>query len=172
MLHQPECDSMGRYEMVLGQKEKRLLMTDNRTTELLCKLLDERGVSCQTHYLHASWCVGSKLYDAVDNLDGTLTVSSLTPEQAIAATLGSGTLTAERLEKAKACKSSEELAALAAELIAERHMETCEMEYQTDGMMRGWWKCSVCGEAMDTIKACAGREKPKYCGNCGRLVVA
>lgn len=35
------------------------------------------------------------------------------------AELGSGTLTAERLEKAKACKSSEELAALAAELIAE-----------------------------------------------------
>ena len=35
MLHQPECDAMGRYEMVLGQKEKRLLMTDNRTTELL-----------------------------------------------------------------------------------------------------------------------------------------
>lgn len=63
-------------------------MSDNRTTELLCKLLEERGVSCQTHYLHVSWRVGSKLYDAVDNLDGTLTVSSLTPEQAIAATLG------------------------------------------------------------------------------------
>lgn len=59
-----------------------------------------------------------------------------------------------------------------ADMNAERHVETCEMEYQTDGMMSGWWKCSVCGEAMDTIKACAGREKPKYCGNCGRLVVA
>lgn len=64
-------------------------MTDNRTTELLCKLLEERGVSCRTNYLHASWCVGPKLYDAVDNIDGTLTVSSLTPEQAVAATLGS-----------------------------------------------------------------------------------
>ena len=63
-------------------------MTDNRTTELLCKLLEERGLSCQTHYLHTSWCVGSKLYEAVDNLDGTLTVDNLTPEQAIAATLG------------------------------------------------------------------------------------
>ena len=64
-------------------------MTDNRTTELLHKLLEERGLSCQTHYLHASWCVGPKLYEAVDNLDGTLTVGNLTPEQAIAATLGS-----------------------------------------------------------------------------------
>ena len=59
-----------------------------------------------------------------------------------------------------------------ADMNADRHVETCGMEYQTDGMMSGWWKCSVCGEAMDTIKACAGREKPKYCGNCGRLVVA
>lgn len=63
-------------------------MTENRTTELLCKLLEARGLSCQTHYLHSSWCVGPKLYDAVDNLDGTLTVDNLTPEQAIAATLG------------------------------------------------------------------------------------
>lgn len=63
-------------------------MTYNRTTELLCKLLEERGLSCQTHYLDASWHVGPKLYVAVDNLDGTLTVDNLTPEQAIAATLG------------------------------------------------------------------------------------
>ena len=63
-------------------------MSDNRTTELLCKLLDERGLSYQTHYLHTSWRVGPRLYGAVDNLDGTLTVDNLTPEQAIAATLG------------------------------------------------------------------------------------
>ena len=64
-------------------------MNDNRTTELLRKLLEERGLSCQTHYLHASWYIGPKLYEAADNLYGTLTVSSLTPDQAIAATLGS-----------------------------------------------------------------------------------
>lgn len=63
-------------------------MTDNLTTELLCKLLEERGLSFQTHYQHASWCVGSKLYEAMDNFDGTLTVSGLTPEQAMNATLG------------------------------------------------------------------------------------
>lgn len=63
-------------------------MTDNRTTELLAQRLEERGLSCQTDYLHAVWRVGSKLYDAVDNFDGTLTVDNLTPEQVIAATLG------------------------------------------------------------------------------------
>ena len=64
--------------------------TYNRTTELLRKLLEERGLNYQTHHLHTSWCVGSKLYEAIDNLDGTLTVGYLTPEQAIAATLKSG----------------------------------------------------------------------------------
>lgn len=58
-------------------------------TEELRRMLDERGLSHPTHYLHTSWCVGSKLYVAMDNLDGTLTVDNLTPEQAIAATLGS-----------------------------------------------------------------------------------
>ena len=72
-------------------------MTDNRTTELLRKLLEERGLSCQTHYLHAFWCVGPKLYESIDNLDGTLTVGRLTPEQAIAATLGSETCELEPL---------------------------------------------------------------------------
>ena len=73
-------------------------MTDNRTIELIRKLLEERGLSCQTHYLHAFWYVGPKLYEAKDNLDGTLTVGNLTPEQAIAATLGS------RMERK--CKST------------------------------------------------------------------
>lgn len=56
-------------------------MTYNRTTELLCKMLEERGLSCQTDYLHVVWRVGPKLYDAVDNFDGTLTVDNLTPER-------------------------------------------------------------------------------------------
>jgi len=45
MLHQSECDAMGRYEMVLGQKEKRIPMTDNRTTELQ-EILDEFEHEC------------------------------------------------------------------------------------------------------------------------------
>ena len=57
-------------------------------TEELRHMLDKRGLSHPTHYLHTSWSVGSKLYVAMDNLDGTLTVENLTPEQAIAATLG------------------------------------------------------------------------------------
>ena len=46
----------------------------------------------------------------------------------------------------------------------------CEMQYATEGMKRGWWVCSECGEASDTINACGGRTPPNYCGNCGKAV--
>ena len=63
-------------------------MTDNRTTEL-CKLLDE----CGEHYVHDGCCVTWSYYSdphtATESMDGTLIVTGLTPEQAIAATLGS-----------------------------------------------------------------------------------
>lgn len=60
-------------------------------TDELRRLLDERGVEYKRHYLNTLWYAGTKLYMATDNMDGTLTVDNLTPEQAIAATLGSGT---------------------------------------------------------------------------------
>lgn len=60
----------------------------NYITIKLRKLLNELNINYQIHHLYTSWYVGSKLYYAVDNFDGTLTVSNLTPEQAIAATLG------------------------------------------------------------------------------------
>lgn len=66
-------------------------------TELLRRMLDERGVEYKRHYLNTSWYVGMKLYMATDDVDGTLTVDNLTPEQAIAATLGSER--EKRLEK-------------------------------------------------------------------------
>ena len=58
-------------------------------TDELHKLLDKYGIEYLTHYWHTFWRVGSKLYDAVSNVDGTFTVDNLTPEQAIAATLRS-----------------------------------------------------------------------------------
>ena len=70
-------------------------------TEELRKLLEERGMSCQTHYLNVSWRVGPKLYVATDILDGTLTITNLTPEQAVAATLGNeGSYTRDDVESA------------------------------------------------------------------------
>ncbi len=69
----------------------------------------------------------------------------------------------------KLCAEVNELQDRIDELEAGR---TCEMEYQTDGMQRGWWKCSACGGAMDTIESCGGRKPPRFCGNCGAKVVS
>ena len=76
-------------------------MTDNRTTELLCKSLEERGIE---------WKDGDAAYEIEwSTPDGrhcsamywkptfTVLVSGCTPEQAIAATLGSER--EKRLEK-------------------------------------------------------------------------
>lgn len=57
----------------------------------LRRLLVERGVEYRSYYLNTSWYVGMKLYMATDDKNGTLTMDNLTPEQAIAATLESGT---------------------------------------------------------------------------------
>ena len=92
MLHQPECDTMGRYEMVLGQKEKRLLMTDDRTTELREKLTErgaryEKSEDDTTIYYDGD---GNRYTYNVNPDSGwaQLFGYNLTPEQAIAATLG------------------------------------------------------------------------------------
>lgn len=64
-------------------------MTDNRTTELLCKLLDERGIEWRSE-LEGVTFVGDWCFVEYDN--GKLAATCepvLTPEQALAATLGS-----------------------------------------------------------------------------------
>ena len=111
----------------------------------LRRLLDERGVEYKRHYLNTSWYAGTKPHVAADNMDGTLTVDKLTPEQAIAATLGADELNS----------------------LAER---TCK-EF---GSVRVWQSCNVwlhelsCGHEVDTLE----NEPPNYCPNCGAKVVS
>ena len=84
--------------------------TDNRTTELR-ELLDERGVEYvigydqkgtsaveTTYFEHDGKSVEFMAWVDIDHTK--LTAYDLTPEQAIAATLGSRTLTAEQVSKA------------------------------------------------------------------------
>ena len=86
-------------------------MSDNRTTELLRKLLEERGIKWRETINHAN-CIFTwwesptfGIVHAMDNEDGeTLFMACLnncdfTPEQAIAATLGGGVLTAEQVRE-------------------------------------------------------------------------
>ena len=158
-------------------------MTDNRTTELR-RLLDERGVEHEDSELidhrdgtttyYTEWGGnddgdGSNVY--IEYMDGTvLRMFDATPEQAIAATLGSGTLTAEQVSKATYAHSihadcaDADWHAIADELNAELGSGTCEMEWASDWM---GWHCKAC----DSLRQGLPDQKPNFCPNCGREVV-
>ena len=118
-------------------------MTDNRPTELM-KLLDERG----EHYVHDGHCVTWRYYTdphtATESMDGTLIVTGLTPEQAIAATLGSGT-----------CNLKDTTS-------------PTNDDYWNSAM------CSECGAEFTCAIFGADMNAPDafYCPNCGRKVVS
>lgn len=164
------------------------------STDELCKLLEERGLSYQTNYLHTSWCVGSKLYEAVDNFDGTLAVGNLTPEQAIAATLGSDASAVRLAEKlrgiaeemrnvgASSMKPHELLACYATEVdkvadllkfAATLGNGTCEMVTSgTPCKGNTDVACTCCGayNIGEYYDGCGHRTAPKFCPECGRRV--
>lgn len=60
-------------------------------TERLRELLDERGESYVENDFGITWSYYSDPHTATESIDGTLQVTGLTPEQAVAATLGTGT---------------------------------------------------------------------------------
>lgn len=118
----------------------------------LSRLLNERGVEYKRHYLNTLWYVGTKLYMATDNTDGTLTVDNLTPEQAIAATLG---------------MSYEDTLILLDELgLSERTCKQEERGWGTEGdHARVWLTCGH--DCMVPTVA----DLPNYCPTCGAKVV-
>lgn len=147
-------------------------MTDKLTIEILCEMLKEQGLSCHTHYLHAFWWVGQKLYEAADNLDGTLTVGRLTPEQAIAATLDSGTYEEERIDELEL--KYMEAGHIIERLTAELENETCEVECFDDGVDEGmdgeWFSYAPPTWYLTCGHTAQGTEKPNFCQVCGKAV--
>ncbi len=173
-------------------------MTDNRTAELREKL-GERGVKHEDSELtdfhdgtttyYTEWGGnddgdGANVY--VEYVDGTvLRMFDATPEQAIAATLGNGTLTAEQVREAierhsawvignNRCFHDGAYEEIADGLNAERHVETCEPD-EPDG----WYKCPDCGCVVGywllnddswTIYMDDYQIPFNHCPNCGKAV--
>ena len=178
---------MGRYEMVLGQKEKRLLMTDSNATDVLRRMLDERGVNyrtqdeCDDSLLFTYWWTKNLMFIYVENSLGTTSLymgsNNLTPEQAIAATVGSGTLTAEQVREAIEKRFDFDVwvppgrwQAIADELNAAVGNGTCHIAASaTDGLCsdnpRQYFELS-CGHSF-TLD---GLEAPVACPVCGKAV--
>ena len=160
-------------------------------TDELRELLDERGVEYDetTEYVTTVY-----LDDKVVRYygyDGDFSVEVifprpylnntawLTPEQAVAATLGIGTMTAEQVRgflnrhsmfddtawlhgTQELVFSEDELQAMADELNAELGSGTCENTQDDTDFM-----CSVCGKCVDNGRILGFN----YCPNCGRRVV-
>lgn len=130
-------------------------MTDNRTDELLRKLLDERGVEHEDYaYVIPETqerCEVTRIKDYAGrfkarfmscNTPGKVDVSvRLTPEQAIAATLGSGT-----------CR-------------VKASYDTADVDNR--GSNAEWYFAFTCGCELYWD----GPEPPNYCPNCGARVV-
>lgn len=142
-------------------------------TEELRRLLDERGVAHSDHYLSTTWRDGHGILHLAGEpmADGSLVVDMLTPEQAIAATLGGGALTAEQVSKAVYAHSihadcaDADWQAIADELNA-RAERTCELiDNGTWGYPYG---CSECGASFD---ADVNNGDFNFCPNCGSRVV-
>ena len=157
-------------------------MSDNRMTELR-KLLEERGIE---------WKDGDAAYEIEwSTPDGrrcsamywkptfTVAISGCTPEQAIAATLGSGALTAEQVSKATYAHSihadcaDADWQAIADELNAELGSGTCEVECFDDGVdeMDGeWFSYAPPTWYLSCGHTAQGTEKPNFCPVCGKTV--
>lgn len=67
-----------------GAREEKRMMS---ATDKLRRLLDEQGINHSDHYMNTSWRdVDGVLHVASEQIDKTLVLDCLTPEQAIAAT--------------------------------------------------------------------------------------
>lgn len=151
-------------------------------TDELRRILDERGVEWETNETLTDcwtrWNVGNLRCTATE-INGifAFTIGNCTPEKAIAATLGSGTLTAEQVREAIKANAYPETSTTfefgssswqeIADELNSRAERTCECvadyaESPFDGKTIVLHRCSACHELM--------RPHMRYCPNCGRKV--
>ena len=144
-------------------------MSDKSATERLREMLDERGVAHSDHYLSTTWRDGHGILHLAGEpmADGLLVVDMLTPEQAIAATLGNSRANYHGYEQA-AIEAWESVKAWNSR--AER---TCKWELEHSGTLYDKWRCSKCGYLFVEPRCDQGYTdlEPNYCPNCGRRCI-
>lgn len=121
-------------------------------TDKLRRMLDERGVKYRTHgTTDRTWFeVGNISWFIIERENGSLTADAvfLTPEQAIAATLGAGTCEADETDTIKCwvkCKDKP----------STEHMELIHV-----------MECSACGGTYEHVSG-----SYEFCPRCGRKLV-
>lgn len=156
----------------MGKLEPTRTYSNPTATEILRRMLDERGVewTAPNSILRDTvtcWTAGGFYYEAfeVPEPDGTFLLTAahqddLTPEQAIAATLGDADATRARQPDALGpCNCTD----------GERTNGTCHDVHEPPRTTTFWptphFKCSECGEVHVSMQYVF------YCPNCGRKVV-
>ena len=171
-------------------------MTDNRTTELLQKiqnLLDERGAEYTVQGAYPGWLLTVEhptemwTYKICVNTTGLIGIwsSHITPEQAIAATLGSGALTAEQVREAIEKRFDFDVwvpaarwQAIADELNGKLKSATCDDLGGIDANGEKVFHCSKCGcilslydsEGVNTLCTSFIFDYPRFCPECGSRI--
>ena len=112
----------------------------------LCQKLADRGEPVVRNSDMVTWLYYSDPHSAVEAMDGTLQVTGLTPEQAVAATLGPATCHLEEIEKD--CDTASEY--------------MLDREWCFDAVYR----CS-CGCRFGHV----AHNRPRFCPNCGAKAV-
>lgn len=156
-------------------------MTMESSTEILRRLLDERGVEwrdtgkrlnvgngvripIQTEYEQSC---GGRWSTVTEALSGTLTVNNLTPEQAIAATLGDSDAVAFCKRVESATKEREPLTLFGVDYEARGE---CEIETTENWLLaEQYHRCKHCGAFFAVLDA-SGDIPPCVCPNCGKAV--
>ena len=155
-------------------------------TEKLRRMLDERGEDYMRNDFGITWSYYSDPHTATESMDGTLIVTGFTPEQAIAATLGQGSLTAEDVRsflnrnsvfddttwthgRQELVFDEDDLQAMADELNAALGLEPCVIEstrYIESDIPDSWYEFDLsCGH---TVKS--EQVPPSYCEECGKRI--
>ena len=141
-------------------------------TDELRRLLDERGVEYEAERIDSSnyftWGEND-CYSYTEYPDGTvLRIWDCTPEQAIAATLGNSTLTADDVLNA-VYKHGAHWQAIADELNATLGRGTCRSTTHDDAWC---FACSECGKSFprNELHLAHNHGEINYCPNCGARV--
>jgi hypothetical protein len=120
-------------------------------TDELCRMLDEQGLEWREHEAPATDCIaffdGDGWHDCWESVDGEVNVTfSMTPEQAIAATLGTTDANPTQAESSGTC-----------------HVESSII----DTYEYNRWEYELsCGHTIIWEDS----EPPRYCPNCGRRI--
>ena len=141
-------------------------------TDELRRMLDERGVEYESISDTCTYVGETQLTEYEPGIVG-LQMRNLTPEQAIAATLGGSTLTAHDVWEAIGNHGVSQLQAIADELNAVMGGGECEAYRDEYGV----WHCSSCEKGADKITGSDGALEswndswpPNFCPMCGARI--